>query len=848
MAQDIIVKARGLITQYNSLATSEGALIQADNAVIRRENIIENKRGYAQYTAKSGAVNQVFVYNDKVQALFGTTMYSDNGSGTFTTRSGSYTAPTGYRVRSAETKNNCYFTSTAGPYVMGSTYIRSCGVIAPLAVNVNSWNTGATSTPFGNNTGAAYRATLTRTDENGNKIVSAPSSRDLIINSGASAAPVLYIYIPSSATLTDSSTAVAADYLLKVYRTTITASTGADSFGDECALVYQVTLTSTDLTNGYVSITDQVMTGSEGESLYTNASQEGDAQGNFLPPLARDIALYKSDYLIYANCTQYHRLYVTLLSAAILYNGGAYGKSITIGGVTYTGAAAQNVGANQFQVYNTANTAFNIGETAKHLCDLINRSASNTTIYAYYPSPSDNIGQIYLVARSHSSSGFGFSCNDTTCASAFSPTPSTTPPTSGDLFSKAESQPNYIYYSKQAEPEAVPLLNYFTVGPSNKEILAVRSLRDCLIIISEGGVYRMTGDTPSSFNVTALDLTVICKAVDSIAVVSNTVFMLSNQGVVAITDTGVQIVSHDIDPNILPLLSYSTIGTYAYGIGYESDHQYILSVMTDSTDTYNTQTYVYNIFTQAWTRWTYGISCGVVENNADKLYFARPGYEILYRERKALTIDDYSDPEFTADTTSLSGTSLVLNSASTIKEGDVVSQTISSTTTYITIDTIVQNGNVYTCTLREAVPSDWVTGTANTTVWPSIEMVIQWNDWTSQGLQGKLKRVRELSVLADPIGTNSTLSELTCGFRSETDGTEDEVTIQSDSSGWGYSPWGEFPWGGVTDTWAYRTYIPQRKVYCRTLKIRVTHKQALERCSISGLAITFDPISERTNR
>jgi len=101
MPQDVITKCRGLVTQYNPLSTAEGSLIQADEAVMRRENVIENRRGYATYNARSSAITQMFVYNNRIQALSGTSIYTDtDGLGTLSAYGGTYTAPSGYKIRS----------------------------------------------------------------------------------------------------------------------------------------------------------------------------------------------------------------------------------------------------------------------------------------------------------------------------------------------------------------------------------------------------------------------------------------------------------------------------------------------------------------------------------------------------------------------------------------------------------------------------------------------------------------------------------------------------------------------------------------------------------------------------
>lgn len=856
--QDSITKCLGLVTQYNSLTTAEGALSQADDCIVRRENIVESRRGYNAYSASalSNTPTQMLTYMSRVLSHNGTELSYDNGSGTFAAYTGSYTAPSGYLMDSAESNSNLYFTTSVGVKALVNvtgTAAKRVGVARPIEIGVQSWNAGAAVLSYGDLGYAAYRAVIIRTDTNSNVIYSAASARQLVINAaawfpvgpGASASPVIRVYLPAEiAAEITAVTAAATDYQVQLYRTVIgtpyAAATG-DTAGDEMFLVYQVTVATADVTNGYVEITDIVPTsiGAAGTALYVNAAQEGATQSNSKPPLAKSIALYKSSFLMLANCTLKHRLKVTLLSAAAL----TANDTVTINGVTYTAKAAENIGSNEFQIWATASVSTNVQETAKSLCRVINRSASNTAIYAFYQGSStgSDVGTIVFEEREPGGAGFGFNTSSGG-TDAFYPKPATSAPTSGDLFSKADSQPNYLYYSKAQQFEAFPELNYIQVGPKNKAILRIKALRDSLIIMTEGGVYRLTGDSPSSFSVQPLDLNVIVRARNSVANVNNVIFALSNQGVVAISDTGVETISRKIEPSINPLLTFSSIDTYTYGIGYESERQYVISTMSLSTDTAPTQTYVYNLFTGAWTRWTFGITSGVVESSVDKLFFTKPSVNYVYRERKSFSDDDYSDPNYDLTITAISG-SVVTVSGTLPEAGWVISQTAGSLTTQIVISSVATVGALYQLTLETAPPSTWVAGTA--TIYPSIPFVIQWKDWVGEQ-PGALKCVSQVQILADSQSDNNTTTQITAGFSNDSDTEEDDVAISSDASGWG-DEWGG-PWGGIGDSYSYRTYVTQRKVYSRFLRLRAKHRRALERCSVAGVSITFSMVSDRPNR
>ena len=202
---------------------------------------------------------------------------------------------------------------------------------------------------------------------------------------------------------------------------------------------------------------------------------------------------------------------------------------------------------------------------------------------------------------------------------------------------------NRVYYSKNQQPEAVPLLNYLDVGPRNKAILRLVPLRDKLFVFSEAGIYIIGGDAP--FRVDLLDDTIRLLAPDSVVTVGNQIFAFTYQGVVSVSEGGVQIVSRPIENDLLRTalasanLANAKLGTF--GVSYESERSYILWLA--STSSYPTEAYVYNYLTNTWTRWPIARSCGIVLPSTDRLYTGSPTTATVYRERKAMTRADYRD-------------------------------------------------------------------------------------------------------------------------------------------------------------------------------------------------------------
>jgi hypothetical protein len=631
--------------------------------------------------------------------------------------------------------------------------------------------------------------------------------------------------------------------IFQMYRTPQQVGTTDDISGDEEGLVYQQTLSSSDISAKLVTFTDVVTDALIGASLYTNPSQEGIAQANDRPPLCNDLAFYKSAYLFFGNTKTKQRLFFSQVSASNL-----TGNTLTLSGVTYNFGSTEiltGAGAPQVAVSATGVLAADIDLTARSFVRVINRYAGNTSIYAYYVSgPDDPPGQIQLEERGVGASAFTMQSSNTSIAGSFFPQPPVSPATNTDSTSTNSINKNYIFYSKSQQPEAVPALNYIPVGPANKAILRVQALRDSLIIISEDGVYRLTGESPESFSVVALDRTVYCRAPESVATLANQVFMLSNQGVVAISDTGVQVISRDIEPLILPLLISTNLKTTTVGFSYQSERIYGISLVSSPADSTANQTYIYNVFTKAWTRWRFAVSAAIVEQDTDLLYLAKPEFVNLYKERKAFDVTDYADPESSVTLSNISGSTctLTISGGAIPSAGWVLAQSGSQLVITAAVSSSV---GVYTITTEFPFPSTWTTGDA--ILYPSIDFEVTWAAWHASQ-PAMLKHVRQVEFLTDNIGTNNAITQLSGTFVTDLDQAQETVPINSGAYRWGSSQWGNFPFGGQSDTYAYPLWTPKNKGYGRIFNFGVRHNRAFEKITLNGISYTFDMISERTSK
>jgi hypothetical protein len=830
--QDRITKCLGLVAQYSALSVAPGALLKADDCLNRRENIVEDRRGHKAYSSLASPALALLTYQNRVLNLNGTTLQYDDGSGSPASYSGSYSAPAGARMRGVEAFSNLFVTTSLGVKIFSDitgTAGRLAGV--PRALDPSYTLTGGSGF-LDDGYQCAYRSVIVRTDAPGNVITGYPSQRLWVVNgAGGSRNVVLTEYLPSEA---------AAGDVIQFYRTAKVSGTSDDDAGEEMGLVYQYELVAADITAGYITFTDSIVDELRGATLYTSPSQEGIAQANDRPPLAKDICLYKTNFMLYANTQTKQRLFVTLVGA-----GSLSGKTITLGGVTYNFGASEIIsggGSPQVKVSSTGVAAFDIDETARSLVRVINRYALNTSVYAYYMSGSGDLpGQIMIEEKGVGASAFTLQASDSAISGMFFPAPPVSPATNSKSTSSNQVQKNAVYYSKSQQPEHCPTLNFLPVGSANKEILRIFALRESAIVIKEEGVYRITGETPQSFTVVPVDTTVYCRAPNSAVVLANQVFMLSNQGVVAISESGVQVVSHDIEALLTPILTNPSLADHTSAIAYESERMYFLSLPSLATPGTPVQTFIYNYQLRTWVRHKYAFTVGIVETNADKMYFAKPSDTTLYVERKAFDDTDYADPEYSVTITSIDDDEIEFTFGANVPQvGWVLSQGGSD----LVILKVTPLTVGWRAVVDAVIPGTWVTGAA--TLYPGTGMDIEWQPWTG-GAPDVLKQVSMAAVLADDTLGDNSASLLTMTFRTNFDPEREDVDLDQPEAGWG-AAWGSTPWGGSSDPAGYPTYVPQNKQYCTRLIMGVKHTEARRKLVIAGCAFVFNSASERIGR
>lgn len=255
---------------------------------------------------------------------------------------------------------------------------------------------------------------------------------------------------------------------------------------------------------------------------------------------------------------------------------------------------------------------------------------------------------------------------------------------------EVEVKPNRVYYSKFGEHEATTRSGWIDVGSSLGAIKVMLSQRGQIWVWKDDGVYRITGgaDTsvvPQDIRVEAVDSSLILRAPESVVLLGNRCWGLTDRGVIAVSESGVEVMSEAITGDLTR--AWSTVEYYAadlatggygdisikndsFATAYESEHSYILHLPTVFTDDANpapavdasgkyggcSVAFVFNMQSQTWSIWDWGRNdnlsgvvtvaanvkrCAMVSAVDDSLYLgdgyngvADDGY--IWKERKTL--------------------------------------------------------------------------------------------------------------------------------------------------------------------------------------------------------------------
>lgn len=321
-----------------------------------------------------------------------------------------------------------------------------------------------------------------------------------------------------------------------------------DAVDEDFALVMTQKLTSTDITNRYVTLVDQTSDDARGQSLYTNQFEDGAKNPNFIPPTSIDTCTHKGT-TFYVATSAWNQQIIKVKTgwgnlttnndptgvgqrrvSLTLFNGSATGAFVTPGVDDLGAYVGQTTAVDPF----VGVTGFAAGTTIMALGPGAFVSFSNPwtlasgdwtiltqdtlTINGVATSITDSLEDflVSLAATAGSTAimnpdrpyrdsttaerieGFSFQLISPIPGPGSMTLTGTNPqnysPDLGSanaLFSK-DPRTNRIYFSREQQPEVVQPLSYFFVGGGS--VLRILPTESAVYAYCSDGVYRIDGD------------------------------------------------------------------------------------------------------------------------------------------------------------------------------------------------------------------------------------------------------------------------------------------------------------------------------------------------------------------
>lgn len=687
-----------------------------------------------------------------------------------------------------------------------------------MSANATSGAPTVTSVTISEGCQVAYRLVWGLRNENDAIMLGAPSAFTAITNStGGTRNVIVNASIPDGITT---------DNFWQLYRSVATPTQNIVP-PDQMQLVAEGVPSGTDISNGFIQVTDQTPDSLKGEALYTGSDVEGISQSNFRPPTAVDVCLFRG-HTIYLNYTLPHQLKL-ILDGVGAPDGVQINDEIEIStstdSFTLTAEAVEDIAAGEFAVVTSGTPAQNIADTAASFIRVLNRYSMNDICYAQLLSgPNDLPGQILLEARPGIDE---FEVEASANGDAWTPDIDTA------VSSEAENTPNGLLVSKAQQPEAVPRENLFYAGGIGNQGIRAVALRDYVVIWTGNGIFRLTGQSLSDFGVEPFDLTAQLVAPETAVSLGNECWALTSQGAVSVSDGGVRIRSGLQINDVLQSLirqAPNSLREFAFAVGYESDQRFILALPDSEGDEVNIQQFCYNYIQETWTRWTRNCTAGYVHPLAG-LFLGNGNNANVVKERKGGNFTDYVDEAIPVLVQSYTGLEVVLDTVTGVAIGDLLWQNQSGTVVYSEIVDI----DIPALTVTVAAEIMWDIGgaAADTAVLQAIESIVQWKPMDG-GDPTEVKQHSEGQI----IFRRARFLNASMKFATDISPGFDEVELLGQSGGsWGLFPWGESPWGGVTRPSTLRFYVPQDKQYAGVIIPRLEIRSGYSNWQLEGGSI-----------
>lgn len=889
--------ARGLYVDANSFAdVPDGVCEEALNIVLNRQGLITKRRGFDRVW--SGSATRVFDYNGALFAIVGGDIYKCASGVPTTEITGSYDVSSiDYTIAGG----NLYIATEQDVYKMsGSTAssITRSGVGKALNLSVSYFNARIGIHQVNSQVG--YRVLFGYTDNNNNKIIGAPSAFQSITNANKAATAFVsggLVYATSAGhgmqvadnviitnakdasgadvtgvngtyTLTYVNTnefrflltaspsgtlatldfcfektpvvkstlpdGITTDHFVQVFRSSQTSDDSIPPIED-LQLVDEVKITTTDIANGYIEYKDEIPDSFLGAYLYTNPSQESIAQANNPPPACSSIATFRN-CVFYANVKELAGKRLTLVSVDAMTNGNRI--VIKVDGTEHFYTAGASEAGNTFYLKKDSSVSINLDTTSRSLCNVINADTSNPVKAYYISGVNEAPAQMFIEANSYEVDEFSIYAEDGGVEQCFSPFIGLD---DDSYIAYKQSYSNRVFFSKIQESEAVPAVNFLDIGNSSTVIKRIVPLRDSLIVLTNQGVYRVSGDVPSDFNYRLIDSSVECVAPRTATVLNDNVFFLARQGICACSENSVTVVSQNINNYLINAIDGGSIED-AVGFSYPSENYYMLCCNKPNSS--DKTVYVYD-----------SMSGTIVESDAvfsDCILHSNKQVRLqdgIHFERKERRNTDYADS---------------LGEIVTVTEIEDTNKIIVLSGVELQVGMALRNSGYFFVSEVEALPLNLyrVTFESSIDVEVDDELIVD---------RPIVSRITSAPFVGDDISLLKVIPEIQFNFRNDISCSELSVSFENQdtesslfklqsyrryvgaTSGWGSTPWGS---GGFGDSDTYqldyitrssnmmRTYLPSGLVRSKWLQVTIEHS-LIEPIELQAISLMYSNGSGR---
>lgn len=591
VAENVVIRETGIVRHLgNSTVISTGTSNtiwnispQFDNGTTPGQLLYSgNANGSSSGVAMSGAAGTEIQYDD-VDGTATRIQYFDHGEGE--------SMPPMYIAR-----DNMYLSDQRGVYKLQSNDATSLDRVWDSQAVAGTASLGGTGSWLGTNEHVNYTYVLLFEDTNGVIRRSAPNIKVTLENLSTANGGLIRCWIPVDANNDPAFVGV------EVYRTRNFANTVTPP--EEYFLAVTIPQSLFDTTVGdsiynNTLVVDAVAEAALSAALYTSGSQGGIEAANIAPPEHLYHAAFKGhefwgnvsekEFFPVLKSTQsvntdhYHDLTGTsytsgvnsitetvsldglevgmLITTSSVFPRGTYVTAIS-GSGPWTITTSQNAtatGSSNIRGIDTIYVLWGDGSTSRANVTSLNTmsfepdqplleaAAVGGTEYGDVDSP-------YLFAHAYSSR---HRCARQGVAQAWVSNPDlfeavfdwadlntgSGAPTTGGTEARQALHLARIYWSKFQEPEHTTLGNFQDVGNASGigggQIVGLGALKEALIIVKTDGIFRLTGDR-GNWRIDPLDTSIRMIGGRTVQVMDNTVYALSERGVVRITAGGVQ--------------------------------------------------------------------------------------------------------------------------------------------------------------------------------------------------------------------------------------------------------------------------------------------------------------------